>query len=108
MSKVSVAEGASKASSPEQANKGVVQANELMDERVAQYLRLDSCLFQTTVSWCNCPTPPPIQYWVMTMGGFNPFNGVYKRGGAKYSKYRNGALVRISFLPVECFQEKAS
>ena len=39
---MSTAEGASEASSPE-------QANEQTDERVAQYLRLYSCLFQTTV-----------------------------------------------------------
>ena len=28
-----------------------MRANERTDERVAQYLRLDSCLFQTTVRW---------------------------------------------------------
>ena len=27
------------------------RANERTDERVAQYLRLDSCLFQTPVQW---------------------------------------------------------
>ena len=27
------------------------RASERTDERVAQYLRLDSCLFQTTVGW---------------------------------------------------------
>ena len=49
---MSAAEGANEASSPEQANELVVQANERTDERVAQYLRLDSCLFQTIV---RCP-----------------------------------------------------
>ena len=33
----------------ERANKWAVRANKWMDERVAQYLRLDSCLFQTIV-----------------------------------------------------------
>ena len=46
---MSAAEGASEASSPEQANEWAVRANERTDERVAQYLRLDSCLFQTIV-----------------------------------------------------------
>ena len=46
---VSTAEGASEASSPEQANEWAVRANEQTDERVAQYLQLDSGLFQTTV-----------------------------------------------------------
>ena len=46
---MSAAEGASEASSPEQAK--VVRANERTDERVAQYLHLYSCLFQTTVQW---------------------------------------------------------
>ena len=46
---VSTAEGASEASSPEQANEWAVRANERTDERVAQYLRIDSCLFQTIV-----------------------------------------------------------
>ena len=35
----------------EQANEWAVRANERTDEWVAQYLRLDSCLFQTTVQW---------------------------------------------------------
>ena len=30
-----------------------MRANEQTDERVAQYLRLDSCLFQTTVHRCH-------------------------------------------------------
>ena len=42
-------EQASEASSPEQANKWAVRANERTAERVAKYLRLDSCLFETTV-----------------------------------------------------------
>ena len=46
---MSAAERASKASSAEPANEGEVQANGQTDERVAQYLRLYSCLFQTTV-----------------------------------------------------------
>ena len=46
---MSAAEGASEASSPEQANEWAVRANERMDERVTQYLRLDSWLIQTTV-----------------------------------------------------------
>ena len=33
----------------ERANEWAVRANERTDERVGQYLRLDSCLFQTTV-----------------------------------------------------------
>ena len=49
VSGVSAAEGASKTSSPEQANELAVRANERTDEQVAQYLRLYSCLFQTTV-----------------------------------------------------------
>ena len=44
--RVSAAEGASEASSPEQANEWAVWAN----ERVTQYLRLDSWLIQTTVA----------------------------------------------------------
>ena len=47
--RVSAAEGASEASSPEQANEWAVRANEQTDERVAQYLLLFSCLFHTTV-----------------------------------------------------------
>ena len=47
--RVSAEEGASEASSPEQASEWAVRANEQTDERVAQYLRLDSCLFKTTV-----------------------------------------------------------
>ena len=48
--RVSAVEGkASKASSPEKANEWAVRANERTDELVTQYLRLDSCLFQTTV-----------------------------------------------------------
>ena len=50
---VSAAEGTSKASSPEQANEWVVRANEQTDERMAQYLCLGSCLFQTTVGRCG-------------------------------------------------------
>ena len=56
---MSAAEGASEASSPEQASgaseryKCAVQANERTDEGVAQYLRLYSYLFQTTVEWLN-------------------------------------------------------
>ena len=46
---MSAAEGASEASSPEQANEWAVRANEWTDERVAQYFSLYSCLFQTTV-----------------------------------------------------------
>ena len=45
----SAAEGTSTASSPEQANEWAVRANEQTDEQVTQYLRLYSCLFQTTV-----------------------------------------------------------
>ena len=48
---MSEAEGASEASSPEQANELALRANKRTDERVAQYLRLYSCLFQTTVPW---------------------------------------------------------
>ena len=56
----SAAERASKASSAEQANKWAVRANEQADERVAQYLQLDSWLFWTIelieicdkTSWC--------------------------------------------------------
>ena len=51
--RASAAEGASEASSPEQANEWAVRANERTDERVAQYLRLYSCLFQTTVPWSS-------------------------------------------------------
>ena len=47
--RVNAAEGTSKASSTEQANEWVVRANERTDERVGPYLRLYSCLFQTTV-----------------------------------------------------------
>ena len=46
---MSVAEGASEANSPEQANEWAVPANEQTDERLAQYLRPYSSLFQTTV-----------------------------------------------------------
>ena len=53
---MSAAEGASEASSPEQANEWAVRANEQMDERVAQYLRLNSCLFQTTEQRLNQTT----------------------------------------------------
>ena len=42
-------EGVSEVS--ERANEWAVRANERTDERVAQYLRLDSCLFQTTVEY---------------------------------------------------------
>ena len=45
---MSAAEGMSEASSPEQA-KRVSGASERTDERVAQYLRVDSRLFQTIV-----------------------------------------------------------
>ena len=46
---MSAAERASKASSVEPANEKAVRVNERTDERVAKYLRLDSCLFETTV-----------------------------------------------------------
>ena len=36
----------------ERANEWAVRAKERTDERVAQHLRLYSCLFQTTVQWC--------------------------------------------------------
>ena len=52
---MSAVEGASEASSPEQANERTVQANERTDERVAQYLGLYSGLFQTTVRQPNEP-----------------------------------------------------
>ena len=48
----------SEASSAEQANKWAVRANEQTDERVAQYLRFGSFLFQTTVPWCPPPPSP--------------------------------------------------
>ena len=47
---VSAAEGASKASGPEQANEWAVQAKDRTDERVAQNLHLCSFLFSTTVT----------------------------------------------------------
>ena len=34
-----------------------MRANERTDERVAQYLRLYSCLFQTIVHWVNIVRP---------------------------------------------------
>ena len=46
---MSAAEGASEASSPEQANELAVRANERTDERVAQYFSLYSWLFWPTV-----------------------------------------------------------
>ena len=46
---MSAAERASEASRAEQANESAVQANERMDERVAQYLHLDSCLYHQTI-----------------------------------------------------------
>ena len=46
---MSAAEGASEASSPEQANARAVRANEQTDERVAQYYSLYSWLFSTKV-----------------------------------------------------------
>ena len=49
--RVSAAEGAREASSPEQVNEWAVWGNEQTDARVAQYLGLYSCLFQTTVRW---------------------------------------------------------
>ena len=48
---MSAEERASKASRKEQANEWAVQANERMDERVAQCLSIDPWLFQTTVWW---------------------------------------------------------
>ena len=42
---------ASKVSRAEQAKEWAVQRNEQMDERVAQYFRLDSWLFWTIVHW---------------------------------------------------------
>ena len=48
---VSAAEGASEASSPEQANEWEVWANERTDKQVAQYFHLDSWLFWPTVVW---------------------------------------------------------
>ena len=44
---VSAAEGASEASSPEQANEWAVRVNEQTDERVAQYYSLYSWLLST-------------------------------------------------------------
>ena len=54
-------ERASKASRAEQANKWAVQANEQMDEQVAQYLGSDSWLFWTTVHDLH---------WVWTVADF--------------------------------------
>ena len=51
--RVSAAEGASKASSPEQANEWAVRANKRTDERVAQYLRPDFWLLSTIVKRRN-------------------------------------------------------
>ena len=50
---VSAAERASEASNAEQANEWC----ERTDERVAQYLHLDSCLFQTTVQQLTMQGP---------------------------------------------------
>ena len=47
---MSAAERARESSSPKQANEQAMRANEQTDERVAQYLRLDSWLFRTTVT----------------------------------------------------------
>ena len=52
---VSAAERVSEATGVEQTNKWSVQVNERTDERVAQYLRLGSCLFQTTVQCFHIP-----------------------------------------------------
>ena len=48
---VSAAEHTSKVSGAKQANEWVVRANEQSDERVAQYLCLDSWLSWTIVLW---------------------------------------------------------
>ena len=44
-------EQASKVGRAEQANQRAVQANQPRNEQVAQYFRLDSCLFWTIVKW---------------------------------------------------------
>ena len=54
---------AREASSPKKANEWAVQANERADERVAQYLRLNSCLFQTIVRRLDVPLEMIRQLW---------------------------------------------
>ena len=56
VSEVSAAERMSEASRMEQANESAVQANERMDEQVAQYVHLDSWLFWPIVL-CKPPLP---------------------------------------------------
>ena len=51
------------ASSPKQANEWSVQANERADEWVAQYLHLNSCLFQTIVRRLDVRLEMICQLW---------------------------------------------
>ena len=63
--KMSAAERMSEASRAEQANEWAVRGNEQTDERVAQYLRLDSWLFWTIVCRWNRDkwTPFNVERW---------------------------------------------
>ena len=75
---------ASEASSPEQVNEWVVRANEQTDERVAQYLHLYSCLFQTTVH-------SPNSTWSIHFG----FGNVMQR----FVRVENVAIFVVKFQP---------
>ena len=58
------AESASEASSVKQANELAMRVNEGTDKRVAQHLRLYSCLFQTTVHF-QALSIPKLSQWLM-------------------------------------------
>ena len=53
-----------------------MRANERMDERVAQYLRLDSCLFQTTVHFRLRSTKAPLRLFYGSKA-HSPYNTPY-------------------------------
>ena len=57
-----------------------MQVDKRADERVAQYLRLDSCLFQTIVQWCG---------EMMILG-----DGKARRRGGAVARWRYGAMAR--------------